>query len=219
MKKILLVLGMILLLTSLVVAVEQIVSVNIIPGKLNIYSPNQNFIYEDRMVPINVSMDGNVSKFRYGYLDNGGKLVTLCRNCKEYGFSKLKLKPFDDGFHRLTLLAIFETGEVSGAVDFIVDTKDPKIKWTSPLFGKGNGEFKINFQEANPVELKLHIGEQIYGVDIEENCLSKDFLNYKCRFNVDLEEYDGSKIEYWFVLEDIVERTDESKKRSFRVVV
>ena len=171
------------------------------------------------MIPINVSMDGNVSKFRYGYLDSNGKLVTLCRNCKEYGFSKLKRKPFDDGFHNLTLLAIFDTGSVSAQVQFTVDTKDPKIKKTLPTKKTGNGHFEVKFQEANPQILTLFIEDEIIPVDIEENCKTKNQLDYQCAFDIDLTELEGEEVSYLFTLTDIVGRTDISKERRFTVEI
>jgi len=217
LKKILFGLMVFVLLGSFVLAIEQTVTVNIIPGRLNIFSPVQNSIYESRMVPINVSIDGNASKFRYGYLDNGGRLVTLCRNCEEYGFSQLKLKPFDDGFHELSLVAIFKDGNVTTSVDFTVDTRDPKIRKVFPRGGVHNGHFEVKFQEANPKELILYFENETKLVDIGESCLSDDSLNYECSFDADLRVFDGQEIEYWLTLTDIVGRIDQSNKESFTV--
>src|SRR3989344_2417568 len=222
MKRIYLGILFILLVGSMASAmsVEQALSAEIIPGRFNIFSPIDGSIYDHRMIQINLSMSGKVKKFRYGYLDNGGNLVTLCRDCTEYGFFKLKRKPFDDGFHKLTLLGIFEHGVLIQDVNFTVDTKNPKIQKTFPKKGLAMGNFEVFFQEANPKNLTLFYKNESLSRDKIMNidhCLKKDNINYQCQINVNLSEFNGKEIEYWFELKDILGNKDESRHRSLLV--
>ena len=65
MKKISLILigilGIFLIGSVLASTVEQQVTVTILPGAIDIYSPVQDAIYTDRMVPINLSMSAELA--------------------------------------------------------------------------------------------------------------------------------------------------------------
>jgi hypothetical protein len=193
-------------------SLQQNVRVEILPGELEVFLPNNGALYNDRMVPINISMNEPVRYFKY--VDNGGRAKTLCRNCDEYGYSKLKRKPFGDGAHELEIIAIFETGEVSAYKNFIVDTKDPKIYKSYPKKGFANGSFEVEFKEANAVFSWLNYGNKLIGfreaeVNLE-NCVESRG-KMKCGVDVDLSDYDLQEISYWFNVSDIIGGSDESK--------
>src|SRR3989338_1616631 len=165
MKKISLILigilGIFLIGNVLASTVEQQVTVTILPGAIDIYSPVQDAIYTERMVPINLSMSAEVLRFEY-FEDSDGP-GTLCRRCSEYGYSKLKRKPFDDGFIQMKIVAVFEQGEVYGYKNFTVDTTKPKITKTEPARGFATGMFSVEYQEANPTEIWLNYGNDAVG--------------------------------------------------------
>ena len=262
----LVIIGMLLLVGGvLAVSVTQTATVTVLSGKINVYSPTQDKIYDERMVPINLTMSSEVNFFKYS--DNMGKLTTSCRRCKkpafktlcrkcdEYGFSKIKRKPFDDGFHELTILAVFDLGDAYHYVNFTVDTKDPKITKTKPENGFNNGGFKVEILEANPKELTLHYGNSLVGfkefdVEFEDtliksfaqtnsngfggggsgggtknpnassdsaDCLPEERGRRECSFSINLTDYDGQEIKYWFNLSDILDNIVESKTKKINV--
>lgn len=224
MKKILiLILGILLFGSVLVLALEvmQNVTVTVLPGAIDVFSPVQDALYTNRMVPINLSMSAEVSYFKY--TDNGGSLITLCRNCNEYGFSKLKRKPFDDGFHNLTIMAIFEAGSVYEYRNFIVDTKEPRITKTEPTKGFATGEFSVEFQEKNPTSLFFNYGNDAVGLRNEqvnlEDCYSPKRNKMRCDIEINLTDFDLQEIKYWFNITDILGNYDESKPRALNVDV
>ena len=197
--------------------IEQQVRVTVLPGSIDVFSPVQNEIYENRMVPINLTM--NTEVVRFTYIDNERKPGTLCRRCSEYGYTKLKRKPFDDGFHQMTILAEFESGTVYHYVNFTVDTTKPIIKSTEPSRGFATGLFSVEFDEENPESVFLNYRNET-DMRSEEIDLSECY-DYKrktrCDVNVSLTYYDGQEIEYWFNITDIIGNFDESRARKLDV--
>ena len=197
--------------------IEQQVTVTVLPGAIDVYSPVQDDVYTNRHVPINLSMS---TEAYFKYADNGDRSRTLCRRCDEYGFSRRKTKPFDDGFHQLTIMAIFDSGTVYHYVNFTVDTKDPKIKKTEPRRGFADGFFTVEFQEENPVSLFLNYGNELRSAEVDlSQCTEPRRNRKKCQIEVDLEDFDGEEIEYWFNMTDIVGNIAESKKKKIDVDV
>ena len=221
MKKILLLVGILLISSVLALNVYQNLIVTILPGGIDVYSPVQDAIYSNRMVPINLTMSTEVLRFEY-FEDSEGP-GTLCRRCSEYGFSKLKRKPFDDGFVQMKIVAVFEEGEVNEYRNFTVDTKDPKITKTEPNRGFTKGNFSVEFQEANPVSLILNYGDVNPGTvskDIDlGTCYENRKNRKKCDVEVNLTDFDLQEIEYWFNITDILGNSDESKPKKIDVDV
>ena len=210
--------GILLIGNVIALTQTQNVTVTVLPGEINIYSPENGAVYTERMVPINLTMNTKVIKF--GYNDSKEGPGTLCRNCEEYGYSRIKRKPFDDGFHNITISAVFSAGSVYGYRTFIVDSKKPIIKKTEPKTGYANGSFVVEFQEINPTSLVLNYGNNLTGyrnADLNLNDCKEDKKNTKCEIYVDLGDYDWQEIGYWFKLTDIAKRVDESKLKKLDV--
>ncbi|MDP2926146.1 MAG: hypothetical protein Q8N99_07250 [Nanoarchaeota archaeon] len=174
---------------------------------IKIFSPVQNAIYNNRMVLLNMSMNGKVV---LKYSDNNGNFITICLNCESYS----KKKPFDDGKHNLTIQAIFDSGTVLKDISFIVDSKKPVVKDVEPKKGFAFGEFKIHFEEANPKSLILYYGNNLTGyrnkeLNLSECTQKKNIRN--CTINVSLSDYNQQKIYYWFNLKDILNKQAESQ--------
>lgn len=223
MKKLLILICMMVLLvgTILGLTLYQEVKVNVVPGKINVFSPIDNNIYKERMISVNITLSDNAT-FKYAkYSDNGDPFVTLCRNCINYGFHNLIKKPFNDGFHRLRVLAVFESGEIERFVDFIVDSKSPKIKETSPKEGFANGDFEIEFFEENPKSIFINYGNDDIGFknkEININDCQDGFLKIKrCSVSVDLNDYDSKEIKYWFNVTDVAKNSNASEKIKLNV--
>jgi len=203
----------------LALTVEQTVTVDVVPGKINIFSP-QAQVYTSRMVPINISLSDNAT-FRYAkYSDNNDGLVTLCRDCFEYGEHNINVKPFNDGFHRMRIVAEFEGGTVEQFVEFFVDSKKPVIHKVSPVDGFANGTFVVEFTEENSASVALFYGnlDEIRNTTIEpDNCTENFFGKMRCTVNVDLADFDGEDIFYGFTVLDIANHTTLSQIKRLTV--
>ena len=178
--------------------------------ELNVYSPISDEIYSSRMVALNLTFGENVN-FRYAkYSKDGERYVTLCRNCDDYGYSRVRRKPFDDGFRTIFIKLISDEGEVESSVDFFVDSKKPRILRTWPNEGSivNTGEFRVRYDEENLQSVSLFYGfgtEEVVKVDCPSG------KRKECVFNVDLSEYDGKEIYYWFEIKDYFVTTESRK--------
>lgn len=132
----------------------------------------------------------------------------------------LKKIRFREGLNEITIKAVDNSGNSENTdLSFFTDSKDPKIKKAEPKRGFANGDFYVEFQEENPVELTLFYGNSSKVVDISNECEASTNSNkkYYCNTNVDLSSYSGQEIEYWWALEDIAGNIDEYKKQSIKI--
>src|SRR3989344_7565299 len=115
MKKIaFLVLGILLVGAVFAFTMEQGLIVTILTGDINILSPMQDKIYDQRTIPIIILLGEEADYFKIS--DNGGRFRTLCRNCESLGFWSTRIMGFDEGFHELEFLAIFSDRTVSQSI-------------------------------------------------------------------------------------------------------
>lgn len=153
---------------------------------------------------------------KISYRDNSErnpKWRTLCSRMKTEVCEK-KIS-FKDGEHEVD----FEITDLAGnsietSVNFFTDSKKPKIKKTLPKAGFTSGEFEVEFDEANPESLVLHYGNFLTGMrnsslNFEEDCFVD--RTYKCSKHVNVDDYDGEEIAFYFILEDIVGQSVESR--------
>ncbi len=122
---------------------------------------------------------------------------------------------FKDGNHDINVTAKDKAGnKATQNLFFFTDSKTPKIKKTEPKKGFASGMFFVQFQEENPLTLKLLIEDSnILETNIDLNtCLfSADKNIFDCNVDVDLTSYDGQQIKYWFDLADKVNNSVSSK--------
>jgi hypothetical protein len=207
-KIILLMVGILLTASIFAMTYSQTIQVTVLPGEIEVSAPLQDDFYNNRMVRIHLDMSSEVSYFKYS--EDGRSPRTLCRRCSSYD----DIKPFRDGFHELEIIAYFPSGEVHKLVNFSVDTKAPKIKKTFPRRGFASGEFEVQFQEANVESIFLNYGNEERGWRVkeivEEEC-EEERSGVKCKTNVDLSDYDGEEINYWFNVSDKVKNSGESR--------
>ena len=208
---------MLVLLASIVLAVsvEQGFTGNPLPGNITIFSPVHDRIYDSRQVLVSLSMSSEVKAFKLS--KNGGdRFTTLCRNCDSYS----RKKPFSEGFNEVVIRAEFDGGSVDERLNITIDSKDPRILRTKPTKGFASGIFNVDFREDNPEELVIFYGNSIRNktLDIENDC-DMGRRGYECETEVNLTDFDGGEIEYWFELTDIVGNKDESRARKLDVDV
>ena len=201
---------------------EQTVTVTVVPGKLKLYSPIEEFIYNSRIVYLNLTLTSNAT-LRYARvtLDSHGNcldcdehiLVTICTQCQEYGFYNYKIKPFDDGKQTVWFHTIFQSGSIDTFVNFTIDFKKPIIHSIQPKFNSmKNHTFIIEYSEENLQSITLFYGK---GSTIKSltrlDC--KKGNNQKCLFSVNLSEFNGKEIKFWFEVTDYFNTVTSKEKK------
>ncbi len=175
------------------------IKIDVEPAQLFVNLPRDQF-YLSRNVLVDAYTDQTVKKLEYS--DNSGNYFTLCVNCNKFN----KTKIFDDGNHNVTIRATKESGlATTKTVSFKVDSTPPRILNQKPENKKyANGTFQIYYTESNLQSITLYykgIAETTYQTKTLP-CTSG--RNQLCEFNVNLAAYDGSKINYYFNLQDPV---------------
>ena len=186
---------------------------------LNIHSPIDGVIYDSRRVLFNLTTSEDVVSIEYIDWDyRRPRWKKLCRNCDEYGFFRKRTKSFKDGENNISIRAIDEFGfSKKEDFSFFIDSKKPRISRTYPSRNKfANGSFEVQLKEENPVSLKLYYGDDEEELNLDEECeIVKK--KYYCSKSVNLSDYDGQEIEYWFELKDIANNSDKSRATKIKV--
>ena len=200
--------GMILLVSSVfAIVMEQQVTVTVLAvEKAKIFSPMDNKIYNEKRISFEIELSEEAESLLYS--DNGNRFERLCKDCDEYGMSRRKTETFKDGVHELIIRAIFDGEEVNYPVSFIVDSKEPKILKTYPKrnsITNGN-DFYIKYTEENLKKVSLYFNPIL----ILDEC-DVSGRNIVCEPDINLSDYDGQTISYYFIVEDIAGSIDKSK--------
>jgi len=183
-------------------------------SSLEINSPISEKVYESRMVPLNLSFsEGDLEYARYS--EDGVKYKLLCRDCDNYGYGRMRRKPFDDGYHKLFFFIKTRTDEIFSEVEFYVDSRKPRVFKTLPRRNKkSDGKFLIKYSEINLQNISLFYGVEGYYRKVSRyDCESGRRKN--CEFNVDLEDFKGMEIYYWFEVSDFLRVVESRKTKVF----
>jgi len=169
-------------------------------------SPVNGEIYSSRRKNIIASADKTSDWYYMDMNDRRPKWKRICRK----KISCSKRVSFDEGFNEIKIKAVDGLGNsAEKEISFTVDSKKPKIYKTYPKRGFANGIFEVEFKEANPSELILYYGNKSEDVDVS-SCRKKKTKTY-CEVEVDVSEFDGQRIPYWFELKDIAGSVYKSK--------
>jgi len=156
------------------------------------------------------------------YLDNSDERARERSICRRLSGDLCEGRAsFRDGEHNITIYAVDEAGNMAKEdLLFFVDSRDPRISRTEPRRGFASGIFNVEFTEENPVSLFLNYGNSQTGfrnkeVEISSSCIID--RRYECETEVNLSDYHGQEIAYWFNISDILNQTDESRETSLDV--
>ena len=184
--------------------------------ELTVNSPLDGIKNERRIL---FEIQANMEVDNITYIDNSDTRPSwkrLCKDCEEYGVSRTRTKSFRDGGHNITIKATKNDSSVEKSEYIFIDSKDPKIRRTNPGRGKyTNGSFEIQWEEINPDLITLHYADQIMTKDDCPYNLTE--RTQSCLFEVDLTQYHGEEIEYWFDVIDIAGNNDTSRAYSVNV--
>jgi len=184
------------------------------PPILRVNNPINQETYNSKKVLFDLSTN-EPAIFYYKY-EEETKWKKLSNGDSYNGFVSLK-----EGEDDVVIRAVDSSGNTADTkLLLFIDSKIPKILKTSPKKGFADGTFSVQFKEDNPTELKLHYGNEDTG--IRENSINlNDCTTIKdktaCEVDVNLDDYNGEGIEYWFALKDIADNSAESKHLSLSV--
>ncbi len=189
-------------------------SVNVSSGiALNVVSPIGK-IYGSRQIPFEISTN-NIVKLTY--IDNSGvrpSSRTLCTNCNNTD----RDYTFNDGLHNITITAVDKYGNTEKKnIVFSVDSRLPVIRSITPrTMSVVNGSsFMIKYSEDNLKDIYLYYNAN--GTKVAQKLLScESGSNKECSASLDLSDFNGGYIDYWFVVFD---STRNVTTRTTRVLV
>jgi len=110
-----------IMLLSFVIAgnASQNVTVTVVPGIMNVFSPIDNYVYQINRVPVNVTMDIGAINVTNLWIMEGKDKSLLCSKCKNY----FGYKYFADGSHSIIIKADFANKEsIQQTINFEVDS-------------------------------------------------------------------------------------------------
>jgi len=186
--------------------------INITPVfTMKIHSPEDG-IYDSRRVQFNITISDDVTLEYINYNDKRPRWKRLCKKCDEYGSSRKRMKSLEEGENNITIKATDKFGNTKEEnISLFIDSKKPRISKIKPRRNSvvnGSG-FYIKYLEDNVKELSINYNPSI--ILNTEDCISS--RRYKeCYYDLDLTDYDGQWIEYYFKLIDIANNTKESRK-------
>ncbi len=178
-------------------------------------------MYMDRRLQFNITLTRAAEKLSYiNYADSNPVQKILCKNCNGFGNIKAIFKSLRDGENLLTFRAEDNGEVIEESVHLIIDSKSPKIINTLPRSGLASGTFGIEFEEENPSLLQIiygnsKIGFRSHDLNISSDCQKN--TRYSCTTSIDILDYDGTQIEYHFLLEDLAGNSQISPTRKMNV--
>lgn len=121
----------------------------------------------------------------------------------------VKKVSFSDGDHHVVFYVRDAGGAVSAEeVNFFTDSNKPRIVKTYPRGGFATGRFEVDLEEENAEEVLLNYGSKTVNLNLTE-CLDEGRRS-SCGIDLDLSDFDGEDIAYWFKVIDRVGNFDES---------
>ena len=162
-----------------------------------------NSSYNTRRIPFNISLTRNADLMFINENDRTPRLKNLCKNCEDYGKDRKKSQTLNDGWNNITIIATDEFGNIAEEKFLIyIDSKSPKYSTIMPRrqsVTNGTG-FSIKYSEENPINITMFFNPNISF----ENCPYG--RNVECSKNIDLSAFNGQEIEFYFELDDGVNK-------------
>jgi hypothetical protein len=184
------------------------------PPIIVLKNPLQGSIYNKRTVLFNVELN-EISDVYYTDLINGrGRWTMVCKDCKNYS----KERSFNEGLNIIQIKAIDLFGNTAYKnVSFLLDSKKPQIHATEPRNGFATGQFLVQYTEDHIYQVSIDYGNTLTGMRsaILSGCVSG--AKKECSINLNVKDYDGQEIYYWFTVRDTAGNIILSKKTKLTV--
>jgi len=178
---------------------------------MTIYSP-QNINYSSRRVQFNITLSEEGRLEYINYNDRRPRWRRICSSCEEYGYSSKRTKSMKEGENNVSIKLTDQFGIMEEQnISLFVDSKKPRISRTYPRRNKvtNGSDFSIKYTESNVEEIELFFNSSNLSSRIElYNCSSG--RNQECSIRIDVSDYDGQVIDYYYNITDTV-RTVSSR--------
>jgi len=176
-----------------------------------IYSP-QNISYNTRRILFNISATDELAKIEFINLnERNSKFKILCKNCREFGFSRERKINLLEGENNITIRStdIFGTLKEQN-ISLFIDSKPPKISKTEPKKNivTNGSNFLIKYSEDNLQSVLLS-----WNPNLSLNCPSGQ--NQICSTDLNLSSFNNQFIDYLFNLSDGVNTAQSNLVRVF----
>lgn len=189
------------------------------PPKFVLISPVKDKVYSTKKVLLSFSLDERADIF-YKDLNKITETWTrVCDDCYPGNPAYAINRSFLEGENNLMFKAVDVMGnEATLPIKFKVDSIAPRIYKTYPLTGFANGNFEVQFKEANPKKLTMYYGNKSKVLNIATDCSVPDKMGKTiCETNVDLSSFNGQEIQYYFEIEDITGKKYQSRAIKVKV--
>jgi len=164
---------------------------------LEIINPVDDETYNNRRILIDLSINRDV-KYIYKAL-NSRFFTRICSNCN----AALKEYSAKEGLNNLTIKILGYNGEVLlHSIFFTIDTKKPRVSKIEPKDKSwvSGTLFTVKYTEYNVESISLFYGNGVMNEILLSNC--PNGRKVECSVDVDLDDYDGQQIQYYFVIRD-----------------
>jgi len=178
---------------------------------LTVERPEDDETYNSRLVLFSLSADEKSSFYYMNENLDSGRWRKLCDKTE----TCVKKISALEGENSFLLKSVYgDSSPETESVSFFVDSKKPVISRTYPLssYVVNEGPFSVRYSEDNLKEVTLYYGND---GDIEEKSSSEcvSGKDKQCDFSLELEDYDGQYLEYWFMLDDGINNATSRKTR------
>jgi len=184
------------------------------PPEFTLLSPLQDAIYTSRSTLIEFNLNEKASVYYKNNLDDRDRWVRICSSCSPGEPAYSRRKSFKEGFNDLTFRAIDVMGlETSQDLTFLIDSRKPRIHRTLPRSGYSNGLFEVQYTEDNLKIVEITFGNEETGFETIKLSDCESGKRVWCDIDINLEEFNNQRIEYWF---DITDKAGNTKKSQMR---
>ncbi|MEK6733807.1 MAG: hypothetical protein AABY27_01730 [Pseudomonadota bacterium] len=189
------------------------------PPVFALNNPLQNGIYNSKSILLDFDLDEKADVYYYDNINGRGRWTRVCSDCSPGSPAYSKNRRFNEGINNLTFKAMDVIGnEMLLNLSFTIDSKKPRIHKTEPRSEYASGLFEIQYSEENLKEIRIFYGNNETGFRNSSlnNCSSGE--RKWCPIDVNLKDYDGERIEYYFIVKDIARNEKKSQIRQNLIV-
>ncbi len=171
-----------------------------------------DMVYNSKTILFDLGADQESDFYLTKYIHRPAGWKVLCRDTMDCQ----KEVRFTEGDNRVLIKAVNSAGErKSEVLSFSIDTRAPKVHRVEPRRSSfTNGEhFSVQYTEAQTESVTL-----FYGTDSITRTDCGSGRREVCDFDsVDLSDYDGQEIDYWFQIIDVAGNIGLSKVTKINV--
>ena len=173
-----------------------------------------NGIYGKKAVNFNITLNSFVEKLEYkNNNENFPSWRTLCFKCNGFGVLRNSTINLREGENNIIIRARDRFGNiVEDNRTLFIDSISPTTSVMLPGINQytNGSKFYIKFKEANLESVKLFYGRGTNIKNISNSSCVSGFN--ECYFDVNLSEFNGVKILYWFEITDVFRKISTKSK-------